>query len=182
MRITHTHDHTRWICWIFYQLLPTISVGNEWGQQTRIQLLILGFKGLKNVAVVMTMWLGRVSLCPGATNRDIHAATNIFSFPSFCTLYSLFTLPIRLNLSSPAALLASKFNISIYLTSHKLQRTVFFAQKFLSVVGITPIIKITYRFNINFSQPEQRYRFKKRKLKSNLVRRVLSPWNEVGLT
>ena len=47
---------------------------------------------------------------------------------------------------------------------------------------ITPIIKITYRFNINFSQPEQRYRFKKRKLKSNLVRRVLSPWNEVGLT
>ena len=29
-----------------YQLLPTISVGNEWGQQMRIQFLILGFKWL----------------------------------------------------------------------------------------------------------------------------------------
>ena len=32
---------------MFYQLLPT-SVGNEWGQQMRIQILILGFKGLKH--------------------------------------------------------------------------------------------------------------------------------------
>ena len=31
---------------MFYQLLPTTSVGNEWGQQMRIQILILGFKGL----------------------------------------------------------------------------------------------------------------------------------------
>ena len=31
---------------IFYQLLPTTSVGSEWGQQMRIQILILGFKGL----------------------------------------------------------------------------------------------------------------------------------------
>ena len=30
-----------------YQLLPTTSVGNEWGQQMRIQILIWGFKGLK---------------------------------------------------------------------------------------------------------------------------------------
>ena len=30
----------------FYQLLPTTSVGNKWGQQMRIQILILGFKGL----------------------------------------------------------------------------------------------------------------------------------------
>ena len=40
------HDHTRQICLIFYQPLPTTSVGNEWGQQMRIQILILGFKGL----------------------------------------------------------------------------------------------------------------------------------------
>ena len=31
---------------IFYTLLPTTSVGNEWGQQMRIQILNLGFKGL----------------------------------------------------------------------------------------------------------------------------------------
>ena len=40
------HGHTRWIWLIFYQLLPTTSVGNEWGQQMRIQILIFGFKGL----------------------------------------------------------------------------------------------------------------------------------------
>ena len=40
------HDHTRLICLIFYQLLPFNSVGNEWGQQMRIQILILRFKGL----------------------------------------------------------------------------------------------------------------------------------------
>ena len=34
------------MCLIFYQLLPTTSVGNEYGQQRRIQMLILGFKGL----------------------------------------------------------------------------------------------------------------------------------------
>ena len=39
-------DHTRRICLIFYQLLPTTSVGNEYGQQMRIQILILGFTGL----------------------------------------------------------------------------------------------------------------------------------------
>ena len=32
---------------IFYQLLPTTSVGNRQGQQMRIQILIVGFKGLK---------------------------------------------------------------------------------------------------------------------------------------
>ena len=31
---------------IFYQLLSTSSVGNEYGQQMRIQILKLGFKGL----------------------------------------------------------------------------------------------------------------------------------------
>ena len=34
------------VCLIFYQLLPTTPVGNEAGQQMRIHLLILGFKGL----------------------------------------------------------------------------------------------------------------------------------------
>ena len=38
---------------IFYQLLPTTSVGNEWGQQMRIQILILGFKGLKRVNCII---------------------------------------------------------------------------------------------------------------------------------
>ena len=33
-------------CLILYQLLPTTSVGNEYGQQMRIQILILGFKAL----------------------------------------------------------------------------------------------------------------------------------------
>ena len=37
-------------CVTFYQLLPTTSLGNEKGQQMRIQMLILWFKGLKNVA------------------------------------------------------------------------------------------------------------------------------------
>ena len=32
---------------IFYQLLPTTSLGNEHWQQKRIQILILGSKGLK---------------------------------------------------------------------------------------------------------------------------------------
>ena len=32
---------------MFYQLLPTTSVGNEYGQQMRIQILIPGFIGLK---------------------------------------------------------------------------------------------------------------------------------------
>ena len=41
------HYHTRRICLIFYQLLPTFSVGNELGQQMRIQILILRCKGLK---------------------------------------------------------------------------------------------------------------------------------------
>ena len=31
---------------ILSTFLPTTSVGNEWGQQMRIQMLILGFKGL----------------------------------------------------------------------------------------------------------------------------------------
>ena len=34
------------MCLIFYQLLHTTSVGNELGQQMRIQMLILGFKEL----------------------------------------------------------------------------------------------------------------------------------------
>ena len=42
----YRHDHTRRICLIFYQLLPTTSAGNEYGQQMRIQILILGLKGL----------------------------------------------------------------------------------------------------------------------------------------
>ena len=29
------------------QLLPTTSVENKWGQQMRIQILILGFEGLR---------------------------------------------------------------------------------------------------------------------------------------
>ena len=33
---------------ILYQLLPTTSIGNEWGQQMRNQILILGFKELSN--------------------------------------------------------------------------------------------------------------------------------------
>ena len=32
---------------MFYQLLPSTSVGNEYGQQMRIQILILGFEGLR---------------------------------------------------------------------------------------------------------------------------------------
>ena len=32
------------------QLLPTTSLGNEWGQKMRIQILILGFQGLKPLA------------------------------------------------------------------------------------------------------------------------------------
>ena len=51
------HDHTRWICLIFYQLLPTTSVGNKWGQQTRIQVLILGFKGLTSVLGPTGWWM-----------------------------------------------------------------------------------------------------------------------------
>ena len=34
------------ICLIFYQFLPTSFVGNEWGQQMRIQIWILRFKEL----------------------------------------------------------------------------------------------------------------------------------------
>ena len=37
------------ICLIFYQLLPTNSVGNEEGQQMRIQILISGCKGLEGI-------------------------------------------------------------------------------------------------------------------------------------
>ena len=40
------HDHTRWICLIFYNLLPTTSGENEKGQQMTTQILTLGFKGL----------------------------------------------------------------------------------------------------------------------------------------
>ena len=42
------HDHTGWIYLIFYRLLPTTSVGNQSGQQMRIQILILEFKGLSS--------------------------------------------------------------------------------------------------------------------------------------
>ena len=44
--MNYGHDHTRQICLIFYQLLPTTSVGNELGQSMRIQILILGLKVL----------------------------------------------------------------------------------------------------------------------------------------
>jgi len=37
-----------------YQLLPTTSVGNEKGKQMRIQILILGFKGLRRIGRIMT--------------------------------------------------------------------------------------------------------------------------------
>ena len=46
MHDNYRHDHTRRICLIFYQLLPTTSAANEYGQQMRIQILILGLKGL----------------------------------------------------------------------------------------------------------------------------------------
>ena len=42
---------------IFYQLLPTTSVGNEWGQQLRIQILMLGIKGLINRGLPLDWWL-----------------------------------------------------------------------------------------------------------------------------
>ena len=32
---------------MFYHLLPSTSVGDEYGQQMRIQILILGFEGLR---------------------------------------------------------------------------------------------------------------------------------------
>ena len=51
------HDHTSWIWLTFYQLLPTTSVGHEWGQQMRIQILILGFKGVNRLFV--TTWSPR---------------------------------------------------------------------------------------------------------------------------
>ena len=35
----------------FYQLLPTTSVGNKYGQQMRIQILILGCKGLSSMQI-----------------------------------------------------------------------------------------------------------------------------------
>ena len=38
---------------MFYQLLPTTSVGNEYGQQMRIQILILRFKGLRRSERIM---------------------------------------------------------------------------------------------------------------------------------
>ena len=48
MRITDMITQEEyWIYLIFYQLLPTTFVGNEWGQQMRIQILILGLKGLR---------------------------------------------------------------------------------------------------------------------------------------
>lgn len=59
----------------------------------------------------MKMWLGRVSLCPGATNRDIQP--RMFSpFLPFARYILRSQLPIRLKLSFPTALLASKLNIS----------------------------------------------------------------------
>ena len=42
---------------IFYQLLPTTSVGNEEGQQLRIQILILEFKGLMVLASMILQYL-----------------------------------------------------------------------------------------------------------------------------
>ena len=45
MRNTDVISQDEFAC--FYQLLPTASVGNELGQQMRIQILILWFKGLK---------------------------------------------------------------------------------------------------------------------------------------
>ena len=60
MRITDmiTQDE---FCLIFYQLLPTTSVGNEYGQQMRFQVLILGFKGL--TASVSRGYVGFDRLC-----------------------------------------------------------------------------------------------------------------------
>ena len=42
---------------IFYQLLPTTSVGNEEGQQLRVQILILEFKGLMVLASMILQFL-----------------------------------------------------------------------------------------------------------------------------
>ena len=47
MRITDMITQYEFAWYYFDQLLPTTSVGNEWGQQMRIQIVILGFKGLK---------------------------------------------------------------------------------------------------------------------------------------
>ena len=51
MRITDMITHDKFAL-IFYQLLPTTFIGNEYGQQMRIQVLILRFnftEGLKRV-------------------------------------------------------------------------------------------------------------------------------------
>ena len=48
---------------IFYQLLLITSVGNEWEQQVRIQILILWFKGvMKTLFSIVVDSLERVTL------------------------------------------------------------------------------------------------------------------------
>ena len=81
--------------------------------QLDTKLLILGFKELKNVVVVVKTWLGRVSLCPGATHRDIIQPRMFSPFLPFARYILRSQIPIRLKLSFPTALLASKLNISI---------------------------------------------------------------------
>ena len=53
MRITDMITHDKFAL-ISYQLVLTTFIGNEWGQQMRIQVLILGFnvtEGLKRVTL-----------------------------------------------------------------------------------------------------------------------------------
>ena len=57
----------------FYQLLPTTSVGNEEGQQMRIHILILGFKGLKQSSI-----------------KSFKLCTKIYYFSRNYTFYLLF--------------------------------------------------------------------------------------------
>ena len=62
---------------IFYQLLPTPSVENEQGQQMRIQILILGLKGLNDI-------LSDIDLCGSGAGKSLVCFS---SYPNAIIMY-----------------------------------------------------------------------------------------------
>ena len=81
---------------IFYQLLPTTSVGHKYGQQMRIQMLNLGCKGLSSMQIA-TDWK------PSHETEDkviiLEQAVLLFSSITFCLkrFHQIFWLALQIN-------------------------------------------------------------------------------------
>ena len=69
------------ICWIFYQLLCTTSVGNEWGNKWEFKFWSYGLKGWRNGLIVVHHWLPTGLFQPSAMVDEVTCAACDFNKP-----------------------------------------------------------------------------------------------------